>query len=161
MAMRSSSSCRSVFAIAVVALALPLFVACGGAIDAPHGDGTESKGSTPPVGSAMPGPFVSPPASSGVVGPNRTCEAPKCNDGDVTELGIRLCPPGATCYQRSACGKTVYCTSYPQCDVQPVCPPGYDLVASCLSGGTPDCLQQTSCGITIQCEAHPDVDAGF
>ena len=147
--------------LSILSVALPALVACGGAIDAPHGDGTESKASTPPAGSAAPAPPASSGVMPGVVGPNHTCEAPKCNVGDVTEAGIRFCPPGATCYQRSSCGTTVYCTSYSQCDVQPVCPPGYQLVASCLSSGTPDCVEQTSCGVTIECEASPDTDAGF
>ena len=79
---------------------------------------------------------------------------PHCGPGDLDLGADAMCPAGATCYTRTACGgKATHCKKgATSCQLLPVCNPGDEAIdkkAECPTGVT--CYDRTKCGRTIWC----------
>lgn len=120
-----------------------LVFACGGQVDG-EPPATEYPG-TSEEGTGR--------SSSGGGGAERdNCTAlATCDAGDERIASESACPADASCYSRTLCGQTVWCTGSDnaQCAAVPVCPPSSIEVKDCPSNA--ECESVTVCGSTIQC----------
>lgn len=139
--MRSSFLALSFFSSVFVLAAS----ACGGRVE-----GIAGQPSGQAVGTSIPSQSSS---SGGSSSGSTTCGAvPFCDDGDVKVGSEDDCAEGTSCYPRSECGQTIWCSGRGgQCDGIPVCPPNTTEVASCPTDA--DCTSETVCGTTIYCLA--------
>lgn len=125
------------------AVTVPVFlVACGGSVD------------TVPSSNATNAPSSSSSSSSGDQGAV-LCKKPSCNAGDrefATSDAACQEIAGVSCYQRSACGTTMWCqhTDTDQCAAVPQCKSNWVEVKTCVPDA--ECEQVTVCGKTIICE---------
>jgi hypothetical protein len=125
-----------------------VFVACGGSVErVPDPNGT---GANAANGSSS--------SSSGGAGSggDRVCTmAPACNQGDrsfASPDAACIEIAGVSCYERSACGSTVWCqhTEIDNCDAEPSCKPGWYQVKGCVPDS--ECEKVTVCGTSIICQ---------
>jgi hypothetical protein len=75
--------------------------------------------------------------------------APSCNGGDSV---VATCPPGSTCYTRTACGQQILCAKpNPNCPAK--CDPGdLKITEAVCASGKVTCYSRTQCNQTIWCQ---------
>lgn len=149
-AMSHLSPLRAAAPVLVALVALSA-VACGGAA-APIGSEQQPirGGDGEPVGGE---PGTSEPGEE----PIAQCEAfPACDEGDEQVGGESGCrQDDATCYSRSMCGTTIWCTGEvkAQCAAYPSCDEGdkeVESASACLQDDAA-CYERSMCGATIWC----------
>jgi hypothetical protein len=143
------SSLHRFFAFVPVAL----LVACGGSVDrVPDPNGSSGGANATPSGSSS----SSSSSSGGTSGGGGNCTmAPACDKGDrsfATSTAACIEITGVSCYERSACGSTIWCqhTDIDNCDGLPACKPGWVEVKGCVPDS--ECEKVTACGKTIICQ---------
>lgn len=132
-----------------------VLVACGGSVESvPNPNGTGGGSNAANGGSSSGGGANG--GSSGAGGGDRVCTmAPACNEGDrafATSDAACIEVAGVSCYERSACGATIWCqhTDTDQCAAVPSCKPGWTEVKGCVPDS--ECEKVTVCGSTIICQ---------
>lgn len=75
-----------------------------------------------------------------------------CKSGETQVADSSHClQDDATCYSRTACGTTFWCTgTTSQCDGHPECKNGFTKVKGCRQNT--ECVKETACGESIFCE---------
>src|SRR5688500_12357129 len=113
-----------------------LLVACGGSVESvpdPNGAGGNVNGANGANGSTS----SSGGGGSGNGGDRVCTMAPACNEGDepfASSDAACIEIAGMSCYERSACGSTIWCrhTETDQCAAVPSCKSGWTQVKGCV-----------------------------
>ena len=145
--------------------AVSCWAGAGGSVSQGGKPGRAGSGAYPPGGAPSYGGFTgyagTPQGPGGYYGTGATggcCLAfPSCDPGDK-QMGPGPCPPGISCYQRSACCSTITCLSLKSCGPPPTCNPGDIQI-----GGTCNypCYTVSSCSGSVNClPVYPSWDGG-
>jgi hypothetical protein len=138
------------FALLLVVAVPFVLVACGGSVERvpdANGSGANANGASSSSSSSSGG---------GGSGGDRVCTlAPACNAGDrsfASPDAACIEIAGVSCYERSACGATIWCqhTDTDQCAAVPSCKTGWVEVKGCVPDS--ECEKVTVCGASIICQ---------
>jgi hypothetical protein len=130
-----------------------VLVACGGSVERvpdPNGNGAGANAASSSGGGG----------GSGASGGDRACTmAPACNAGDrafASPDAACIEIAGVSCYERSACGSTIWCqhSETDNCEAVPSCKPGWVEVKGCVPDS--ECEKVTLCGTSIICQNADD-----